>query len=340
MKTVIVTGSAGFIGYHITQQLLNDGFKVVGIDCLSDYYDIDLKKARLSLLKKSSNFIEINERIERRDFLSSIFLEYKPDVVIHLAAQAGVRYSLENPRAYIESNLLGTFELLEASKNYIPKHLLIASTSSAYGANKKMPFRETDKSDRQVSFYASTKKSAEIIAHSYSHLFNIPITVFRFFTVYGPWGRPDMAPFIFTKAIFNNKPIDIYNYGNMKRDFTYIDDLVKGITLLMKKAPNLTKNKPSKIDSISSVAPYRLVNIGNSKPIPLNKFISAIENSIGKSAIRNEMPIQAGDVVETWADITLFKELTGYVPQTNLEDGINKFVLWYKDYYGNIDPSI
>jgi len=340
MKTVIVTGSAGFIGYHITQQLLNDGFKVVGIDCLSDYYDINLKKSRLSLLKQSNNFIEINERIERKDFLSSIFHEYKPDVVIHLAAQAGVRYSLENPRAYIESNLVGTFELLEASKNHIPKHLLIASTSSAYGANKRMPFRETDKADHQVSFYASTKKSTEIMAHSYSHLFNIPITVFRFFTVYGPWGRPDMAPYKFTKAIFNNEPIDIYNYGNMKRDFTYIDDLVKGITLLMKKAPNLTKDKSSKIDSISSVAPYRLVNIGNSKPISLNKFISAIENSIGKSAIRNEMPIQAGDVVETWADITLFKELTGYVPQTNLDDGIHKFVLWYKDYYGNMDPSI
>ena len=259
-----------------------------------------------------------------------------PDIVIHLAAQAGVRYSIKEPRAYLESNILGTFELLEAARAYPPAHMLLASTSSVYGPSEGIPCKETDKADHQVSFYAATKKSIENIAHSYSHLFNLPITIFRFFTVYGPWSRPDMAPFKFTKAIFNNQKIDVYNYGDMSRDFTYIDDLINGIRLLIDAVPLDTyteKSQFSSEDSKSIVASYRVVNIGNSKPEKLLDFIEAIEKAVGRKAIRNLMPMQPGDVLATWADTSLLERLTGYKPRTKLLDGTEKFVSWYRSYY-------
>jgi len=266
----------------------------------------------------------------------SLFEEERPDVVIHLAAQAGVRYSIENPRSYLESNINGTFELLEAARAYPPAHMLLASTSSAYGANNDMPYLETAKADHQMSFYAATKKSTENMAHSYAHLFNLPITMFRFFTVYGPWGRPDMALFKFTKAILSGDAIDVYNYGEMSRDFTYIDDLVRGMRLLIDAIPEDTdhsKENACKLDSKSQVAPFRVVNIGNSQPSKLLDFITAIEKSIGIEAVKNLMPMQAGDVPATWADSSLLAELTGYRPQIDLSNGIENFIRWYRAYY-------
>jgi UDP-glucuronate 4-epimerase len=266
----------------------------------------------------------------------NLFKEERPDVVIHLAAQAGVRYSIENPRAYLESNINGTFELLEAARAYPPKHMLLASTSSAYGANECMPYKETAKADHQMSFYAATKKSTENIAHSYSHLFNLPITMFRFFTVYGPWGRPDMAHFKFTKAILNGQKIDVFNHGEMKRDFTYIDDLVNGMHLLIECIPIKEKNFNEDSEDFggsSKVAPFRVVNIGNSNPTNLMDFIHAIEKSTGITAVKNFMPIQAGDVPATWADISYIEKLTGYHPKTSLKQGVDNFVNWYRNYY-------
>ena len=265
-----------------------------------------------------------------------LFREENPDIVIHQAAQAGVRYSIDKPRSYLEGNIVGTFELLEAARAYPPSHMLLASTSSVYGPNKKMPYKETDKTDYQMSFYAATKKSTESIAHSYSHLFNIPITIFRFFTVYGPWGRPDMALFKFTKATLNNEPIDVYNYGNMSRDFTYIDDLVNGVRLLLNEQPDGTFTNEKSSDEVlnsSPVAPFRIVNIGNSKPENLLEFVQAIENAIGIKAKKNLMPMQAGDVPATWADTTNLELLTGYRPMTNLSVGVKNFVQWYREYY-------
>ncbi|MDA8812491.1 GDP-mannose 4,6-dehydratase [Amylibacter sp.] len=332
MKKVLVTGSAGFIGFHVCKRLLNDGFEVIGVDSLSDYYDVFLKKARLSLLKQNINFKEINGKIEQKGFLLNIFQNLNPDYVIHLAAQAGVRYSIENPRSYLDSNVLGTFEIIEASRHFPPKHMLIASTSSAYGANTIMPYNEIDKADHQVSFYAATKKSTENFAHAYSHLFNIPITMFRFFTVYGPWGRPDMAPYKFTKSILDGNKIDVYNNGKMKRDFTYIDDLVEGIILLLDVVPSTRINNLHVEDSLSPVAPWRLVNIGNSKPIALIDFIKATEDALGIVAEKNFMPMQLGDVKATWADISLIKCLTGYEPKVGIKKGMVEFVKWYKKY--------
>ncbi len=335
-KTALVTGSAGFIGYHISRELLDDGWRVIGLDCMSDYYDVSLKEEREHMLLQNQSYISIHEKIETKDVLMSIFKNELPDTVIHLAAQAGVRFSIKNPRAYLESNIQGTFELLEAARAYPPEHMLIASTSSVYGASKKMPFKETDKADHQVSFYAATKKSTENMAHSYSHLFNLPITMFRFFTVYGPWSRPDMAPIKFAKAIFNNDPIDVYNYGDMDRDFTYIDDLVSGIRLLMDTIPLASKTNKSElglIDSKSAVASFRVVNIGNSKPKKLLEFIEAIEKAVGRKAIRNLMPMQEGDLMATWADISLLERLTGYKPKTDLLEGTEKFIKWYRSYY-------
>jgi UDP-glucuronate 4-epimerase len=335
-KTVLVTGSAGFIGYHISKKFLDEGWRVIGIDSMSDYYDVSLKEARESILIQSNGYVSLHAKIEEPGLLFNVFDNERPDVVIHLAAQAGVRSSIESPRQYLESNIIGTFELLEAARSFPPKHMLLASTSSAYGASEQMPYRETNMSDHQVSFYAATKKSSENIAHSYSHLYNLPITMFRFFTVYGPWGRPDMAPMKFTKSILSNEVIDVYNYGDMKRDFTYIEDLTKAIWILVDKIPEYQNNRKSKsilIDSLSPVAPFRIVNIGNSVAIKLTEFIEAIEGALGKKSNRNLLPMQAGDVKETWANVELLKSLTGYVPNTSIKLGVSKFINWYCDFY-------
>ena len=335
-KTVLVTGAAGFIGYHISKLLLEEGWRVVGLDCMSDYYDVSLKERRESMLLQNASFTSVHEKVETPNVLMNLFEEERPDVVIHLAAQAGVRYSIENPRAYLESNINGTFELLEAARAFPPGNMLLASTSSAYGANVTMPYKETVKADHQMSFYAATKKSTENMAHSYSHLFGMPITMFRFFTVYGPWGRPDMALFKFTQAILDGKSIDVYNHGDMSRDFTYIDDLIHGIRLLIDVIPSDAKCEDDQLitsDSKSAVAPFRIVNIGNSRPEKLTDFIKEIESNLGITAQKRMLDMQPGDVYATWADTSLIEQLTGFTPKTTLEDGIQKFISWYKHYY-------
>ena len=335
-KVALVTGAAGFIGYHISKKLLDEGWRVIGLDCISDYYDVSLKFHREDMLLQNPNYRSIHEKVESPGVLLQLFEEEKPNVVIHLAAQAGVRYSIETPRAYLESNIMGTFELLEAARAFPPDHMLLASTSSAYGANENMPYKENDKADHQMSFYAATKKSTESMAHSYAHLFSFPVTMFRFFTVYGPWGRPDMAYFKFTKSILSGQKIDVYNHGNMSRDFTYIDDLVSAIRLLMDTIPTQSDDKAESrlsIDSQSPVAPFRLVNIGNSQPEQLTDFIRAIEKSLGIVAEKNFMPMQPGDVPATWADTSLLELLTGYRQKTNIDVGVARFVEWYRDYY-------
>lgn len=333
MRCAFVTGSSGFIGFHLCQLLLDQGYRVVGLDNLSDYYDVELKKTRQALLEMRDNFTVINDAVETPGLLLGIFARERPEVVVHLAAQAGVRYSIENPRSYLQSNIVGTFELLEAARAYPPQHMLLASTSSAYGANAEMPYVETCKADHQMSFYAATKKSSEVIAHSYAHLYNLPITMFRFFTVYGPWGRPDMALFKFTKAMLEGKAIDIYNRGELWRDFTYVSDLVNAIYLLVEAVPERADSQPVAFDSLSPVAPWRIVNIGNSQAVKLNDFIVALEEELGLQAKKNFMPMQAGDVMATWADTTLLQSLSGYKPKTEVAEGIRHFVAWYKDYY-------
>lgn len=332
-KVALVTGCAGFIGYFVCKRLLSEGWCVCGIDNLNDYYDVTLKNSRLAQLTQFKNFIFFEEDIVKKSAVINIFKDHTPSLVIHLAAQAGVRNSIDNPRDYLTSNICGTFEILEASREFEPKHILIASTSSAYGANDEMPFIETMRSDFPMSFYAATKKATEVMGHSYSHIYKLPITMFRFFTVYGPWGRPDMALFKFTKAIINGSRIDVYNDGKMTRDFTYIDDLCEAIFRLTKAVPSYTDEVGSNIDSKSQVAPFRVVNIGNSQPEPLMDFIKEIEKSIGIDAKINFLPMQPGDVKATWADTTLLNELTGFIPKTPISEGVSNFVEWYRQYY-------
>ena len=331
MKTALVTGSAGFIGYFTALRLLEQGWKVIGLDAFSDYYDVTLKERRQAMLAQSAAFTPLRGKLEDPGRLMEIFARETPELVIHLAAQAGVRYSIDNPRTYVEANLVGTFELLEAARAHPPAHMLLASTSSAYGANTEMPYLETQRADHQMSFYAATKKATESMAHSYAHLYHLPITMFRFFTVYGPWGRPDMAHFKFTRAILAGDPIDVYNHGEMRRDFTYIDDLVDGIAGLIEAVPG--DSPVSERDSLSPVAPYRLINIGASAPTPLMEFIAAIEAACGRPAEKVMHPMQPGDVPATWAETGLLTDLTGYHPKVPVAEGVQRFVDWYRDYY-------
>ena len=334
MKTLI-TGVAGFIGAKAADVLLKAGHDVTGIDNLNDYYDPDLKKDRLKHFTRNKSLRFVQASIEDPGVIMDLFQTHKFDTVIHLAAQAGVRYSIDNPRAYVQSNLIGTFEILEAARAHPPKHMLLASTSSAYGANTDMPYREIQKADHQMSFYAATKKANESMAHSYAHLYGLPITMFRFFTVYGPWGRPDMAPMKFAKHILAGEPIDVYNHGNMRRDFTYVNDLVHALHLLLDKPPN-ARSVSDDFDSLSPVAPFRVVNIGNSAPVKLAHFISALETALGKKAIQKLMDMQPGDVPATWADTRLLEALTGYCPRTYIQDGVNALIKWYLEYYRDV----
>lgn len=325
---VLITGAAGFIGFHLARRLLADGWQVLGLDGMTAYYDPALKQARLDFLCAQNGFSFLKGMLETEGLITQVAADFRPDVIVHLAAQAGVRYSIDAPRSYVHSNLIGTHEVLEAARAYPPKHLLMASTSSAYGANTKMPYAETDQATHPMSFYAATKIANEAMAHSYAHLFGVPTTMFRFFTVYGPWGRPDMALFKFTKAILNGAPIDVYNHGDMRRDFTFVDDLVEGISRLITTPPGTTPVGP--MDSLSPVAPFRVVNIGNGAPEQLTDFIAAIEAATGRTAIRNLMPMQPGDVPATWADATLINALVGPLPRTDIRDGVAQFVSWYR----------
>ncbi len=335
MRTVLITGSAGFIGFHLAQLLLAEGYRVVGFDGMTDYYDVRIKQRRHQMLLQNPNFTCKEGMLEDFEMLHDLAMAEDPDVIVHLAAQAGVRYSLENPRAYVDANLVGAFNVMECARELGVDHLLMASTSSVYGANEEMPFDEREKCDTQLTLYAATKKANEVMAHSYAHLWNLPTTMFRFFTVYGPWGRPDMALFKFTRGILEGTPIDIYNNGEMFRDFTFVTDLVRGIRLLIDAVPERPESKEDipEWDSLSPVAPWRVVNIGNSDKVRLMDFVEAIEAECGREAVKNFMPMQKGDVPATWADATLLKELTGYTPQTDVREGIRQFVAWYRDYY-------
>ena len=335
MPKILMTGTAGFIGYHLAQLLLDQGHHVHGFDGMTDYYDPALKQRRHQMLLQNAKFTCTEAMLEDMGTLTQCADTFEPDVIVHLAGQAGVRYSLENPRSYIDSNIVGTFNVMETARRHKVDHLLMASTSSAYGANTEMPYAETHKADHQMTIYAATKKANEVMAHSYAHLWNLPTTMFRFFTVYGPWGRPDMALLKFTKGILEGTPIDIYNHGEMYRDFTYVEDLVRGIALLI-DTPPVRPETPDDIpegDSLSPVAPHRIVNIGNSDKVRLLDFVEAIEEAVGKKAVRNYMDIQPGDVPATWANADLLKRLTGYKPQTDFKDGVNKFVEWYRAHY-------
>ena len=332
---ILITGSSGFIGFHLSKLLLEKGNSVYGIDSMNNYYDVNLKKARLNILKKYRKFNFSKANLESSKKIKNIFNKVKPKIVIHLAAQAGVRYSIHKPKVYLKSNIDGTFNVIEASHEIKVKHLIMASSSSVYGANKKIPFKEIDKTDTQLSIYAATKKANESMAHAYSNIWKIPITMLRFFTVYGPWGRPDMALFKFTRGILKNKKVNIYNYGKMYRDFTYIDDIVNGIALLINKAPNIKQKNRYKNDSLSPIAPFRILNIGNTKKVFLLDFIKQIEYELGKKAIKNYMPLQKGDVKQTLSNTSLLKKITGYNSKTNYKIGIKNFIGWYNKYYNN-----
>jgi UDP-glucuronate 4-epimerase len=333
---VFITGTAGFIGFHLARRLLAEGALIHGYDGLTDYYDVSLKERRHAILAENPAFGATIGLLQDDAILQSSVDAFKPEIIVHLAAQAGVRYSLENPRAYVDSNIVGTLNVMEAARRHQVAHLLMASTSSVYGANEDMPFVETEKADTQLTTYAATKKANESMAHAYAHLWAIPTTMFRFFTVYGPWGRPDMALFKFVEAILKGEPIDIYNHGDMWRDFTYIDDLTRAIRLLIDVPPVRPISAETILpgDSLSPAAPFRIVNIGNSDKVRLLDFIEAIETELGHPAKRNMMPMQKGDVPATWADASLLQRLTGYQPQTDYRDGIASFIAWYRDYYG------
>ena len=324
-------GTAGFIGCHLATRLLAEGWRVVGLDGLTNRYEVSLKEARLDQLLAHPNITQVHARLETSGALREVIEDHRPEIIVHLAAEAGVRQSIEDPRAYLQANVIGTFELLEAARTNPPHHILMASTSSAYGANKQRPYAETMRADWPVSFYAATKKSTEILAHSHAHLYGLPITMLRFFTVYGAWGRPDMAYYLFTKAILEGQPIRVFNHGKMERDFLFIDDLVEAILRLCNTPPKCP-NTPEDVragDSLSPVAPFRVVNVGKSNPDTLMDFIEAIEAALGKTASKEMHDIQQGDVEATWADARLLKELTGYLPETPLSEGIPKFVDWY-----------
>ena len=335
-KKILITGTAGFIGFHLARLLLAEGFVVHGYDGMTDYYDVRLKQRRHAMLLQNGQFTATEGLLEDQALFDGVADRFQPDMIVHLAGQAGVRYSLENPRAYLDANVIGTFNVMEAARRLKVQHLLMASTSSVYGGNEEMPFVETEKADLQLTIYAATKKANESMGHAYAHLHDLPTTMFRFFTVYGPWGRPDLALYKFVDAILDGRPIDIYNHGEMYRDFTYVDDLVRGIRLLMDAIPQ----RPARGDdipagdSLSPVAPFRVVNIGNSDKVRLLDFVEAIEDCLGKKAIRNYMPMQPGDVPATWANAELLQSLTGYRPQTDVRDGIAQFVDWFRDYYG------
>lgn len=346
---ILITGAAGFIGYHLGEALMQRNVKIVGLDNINDYYDVNVKYGRLKncgfekpeieynrliTSSKNSNFSFIKLNLEDKGNLENLFEREKFDKVINLAAQAGVRYSLVNPQAYIDSNIIGFLNILECCRHYNIKHLTYASSSSVYGLNEKQPFSTKDNVDHPVSVYAASKKSNELMAHAYSHLFGVPTTGLRFFTVYGPWGRPDMALFIFTKAILENKPIDVYNYGKMQRDFTYISDIVQGIIKVLDNPPKGNKNwNPKNPDPSSSVAPYKIYNIGNNEPVELMYFVKTIEEELGKKAKINLLPIQPGDVPATYADVTDLVENFNYKPQTSVKEGIKNFINWYRKFY-------
>lgn len=329
---LLVTGSAGFIGFHLARRFLEEGHQVTGVDGFTPYYDVNLKLARHDVLKAYPAFAEQTLMLEDMAALSRAADACRPDVILHLAAQAGVRYSVDNPRAYVDANLVGTFNVLEAARATQPKHLLMASTSSVYGANERLPFREADRAAHPLSLYAATKRSGELLSHSYSHLWRTPTTVFRFFTVYGPWGRPDMALFKFVHGILGDQAIDVYNDGEMERDFTYIDDLVEAVRRLVDKPPALGAAVPG--DSLSPAAPWRTVNIGRGEPVNLMDFIGEAERALGRKAKLNFLPMQPGDVERTFADASLLDTLTGYRPSTSVRQGVEAFCRWYRDYYG------
>ena len=332
---ILVTGSAGFIGFHMARRLLREGHEIAGVDGITPYYDPKLKLHRHEILLQSPRFRAHEALLEDFPALSAIYGSGF-DAVYHFAAQAGVRYSLENPRAYIDANLVGTFNLLELMRQSPPAHALLASTSSVYGANSQMPFRETDRADHPLTLYAASKKAAEEMSHAYSHLFNIPVTVLRFFTVYGPFGRPDMALFKFAAALFEDRPLDIYNYGKMKRDFTYVDDLVEAAFLLLCRAPEAPEARAAPLagDSLSPVAPWRVVNIGNEAPLGLMEFIAALEAAARRKAKHSFLDMQQGDVPVTFADTSLLRALTGFAPATPVREGVKRFIAWYREYFG------
>ena len=331
---ILVTGCVGFIGFHLSKKLILNGHTVIGVDSINNYYGIKIKLDRLKILKKTSKkFIFKKGNISDNFFLEKVFKKFKIDQVINLAAQAGVRYSIENPKAYLDSNLVGFFNILECSRKFKIKHLIYASTSSVYGNNSKLPFKESRHADHPIQFYAATKRSNEIIAHSYSYLYSLPTTGLRFFTVYGPWGRPDMALFIFTKNILNGDKIDLFNFGNHIRDFTYVDDIIEPIIRLLKKPPKKMKKIFKKNDPSESNAPFKIYNIGNNNPKKLKEFVKAIEDKVGKKAKINLKPLQKGDVYETYADTSKIYKLTGYKSKTDIDIGISNFVDWFRKYY-------
>ena len=333
-KAILVTGAAGFIGFHVAQRLLSTGSKVVGLDNLNDYYDPKLKEARLDILKRQSNFTFVKLNLADRDSVKSLFAQHRFPAVIHLAAQAGVRYSLQNPHAYVDANIEGFVNVLEGCRHNHCKHLLFASSSSVYGANTKLPFSVQDNVDHPISLYAASKKANELMAHAYSHLYKIPATGLRFFTVYGPWGRPDMAMFIFAKAVLSGTPIRLFNHGNMRRDFTYIDDVVEAVVRLMDRPP---QGNPAwsgaKPDPATSSAPWKIYNIGNNRPEELLHVVSLLEKELGRTAVREMLPMQPGDVPATYADIDDLARDVGFRPATTIEDGIARFAKWYRAYH-------